>query len=119
TVLRTATALATVYTASGNLIGLYKGGLDFQLVGGDAMIDGSKIIARTIGANQLVADEAVITGSAQIGEAIINDAHIKDLSAEKLKADSALAGTITVGDKPLQTIREEAETGASDPAERI
>ena len=117
TTLAVAANIQSVYTNKGIIIGVYKGGVDFQLVGGKAMVNGNDILAQTIGANQLVSDSAIITGSAQIAEAIISTAHILDLSAEVLKAGTALAGTLLVGDNgdSLATIKDRA----ANPADRV
>ena len=104
TVLSTTGSLATVYSNKGILLGIYKGGKDFQLVEGKAYIDGGMILSQTIGANQLVTDQAVITGTAQIEDAIITDAKITELSATKLKAGTALAGSITVRGRTLASV---------------
>ena len=111
----TTTSLTQLYAEDSVLIGSYKGGTDFTLVEGRAYMDGGLILAQTISANQLVADEAIITGTAQIAEAIITDAHIVELSAEKLMADSAIAGTITVSGHALG----DTATRANDPAAQI
>ncbi|QIG76835.1 tail host specificity protein J [Rhizobium phage RHph_Y1_11] len=115
TTLATATTIGSVYLNSGHLLGVYKGSLNFQLVSGQALIDGNTIIAGTIGADQLIATEAVITGTAQIADAIITNAKISDLSAAKLTAGTALAGSITVAGTALSTIQGQA----ADPAPQI
>ncbi len=104
TALSSTAVLATMYASSGVLIGIYKGGTDFQLVEGKAMIDGGMILAQTIGANQLVTNQAVITGSAQIANAIIGNAHITELSATKIEANTALASSITVSGRALGNV---------------
>lgn len=101
TALSNTTNLATVYGSGGTIMGVYKGGTSFQLVEGDAWLDGAKLLAQTVGANQLVTGSAVITGSAQIGTGIINDAHIQNLSAAKIIGGSALLGTITVNGRTI------------------
>ncbi len=90
------TSLTLMYADDAIILGIYKGGHDFQLVEGKAFMDGGLILAQTVGANQLVANAAVITGSAQIADAIIDNAHIIKLSAAKLMAGTALLGSITV-----------------------
>lgn len=94
----TYTSLTLMYADDAIILGIYKGGHDFQLVEGKAFMDGGLILAQTIGANQLVANAAVITGSAQIANAVIDNAHIIELSAAKLMASTALHGSITVDD---------------------
>ena len=113
--LTTTVSLVDLYSRDSVLIGVYQGNSNFQLVMGRTFTDGGMILAQTIGANQLVADQAVITGTAQIGSAVIVDAHIKELTAEVLKAGSALAGSITVSGRALSEI----ETFAADPATRV
>lgn len=97
TALSATTSLATVYASNGIVLGIYKGGTDFQLVQGRAFMDGGMILAQTIGANQLVTDQAVITGTAQIKDAIISDAKIVDLDAVKLTANSIESNNVLVG----------------------
>ncbi len=109
------TSLIELYAQDSVIIGSYKGGTDFTLVEGRAYTDGALILAQTIGANQLVADQAIITGTAQIANAIISDAKILDLSAAKLQAGTALAGSITVSGQALST----TTSRANDPAARI
>lgn len=111
----TTTSLVTLYSQDSILIGVYRGFNDYQLVEGRAYIDGSTILAQTIGANQLVVDQAVITGSAQIAAAIIENAHIVELSAAKLIAGTALAASITVSGQALGTVA----SNSNDPAARI
>ena len=113
--LTTTVSLLDLYSKDSVLIGVYQGGTNFQLVMGKEYIDGGMILAQTIGANQLVADQAVITGTAQIGSAVIVDAHIKNLSAATLQAGTALAGSITVSGRTLTQI----EQYAADPAARV
>lgn len=109
------TSLVTMYAQDSILIGVYQGETDYQAVEGKAFIDGGTILAQTIGANQLVANQAVITGAAQIAEAIIENAHIVELSAAKLMANTALAGSITVSGHALGDVA----GYANDPAGRI
>lgn len=109
------TSLVTMYSQESILLGVYRGGNDYQSVEGKAYIDGGTILAQTIGANQLVADQAVITGAAQIANAIITNAHIVELSAAKLMAGTALAGSITVSGHALGDVA----GYANDPAGRI
>lgn len=101
TSLSVASNLTTVYSSNGIIVGIYKGGTDFQLVEGKAKIDGGMLIAQTVGANSLVTGSAVITGSAQIADAIINDGHVENLSAAKLIAGSAMLGSIIVNGRAM------------------
>lgn len=119
TALSTSTSLTTVYSSNGLIVGIYKGGTNFQLVEGRAAIDGALILAQTIGASQLVTGSAVITGSAQIANAIIGTTHVSSISAAKLEAGTALAGSITVSGTALSTVTSNAALGAQDPATRI
>lgn len=96
TEITTTTSLTALYAADSVILGIYKGGNDFQLVEGKAFMDGGLILAQTIGANQLVTNAAVITGAAQIASAVIEDAHIVDLDASKLIAGSIMTGDIVV-----------------------
>lgn len=102
TAISTTTSLTDVYVNDALVLGIYRGGADFQLIEGKAFMDGGLILAQTVGANQLVANAAVITGTAQIAEAIIEDAHITELDAAKLIAGTIMSGEILVdGDYQL------------------
>lgn len=92
----TLTSLVALYAADAVILGIYRGGTDYQVVEGKAFMDGGLLLAQTIGANQLVADDVVITGAAQIAEAVIENAHIVDLDAAKLIAGSIMTGNIVV-----------------------
>ncbi|TPN04539.1 fibronectin type III domain-containing protein [Mesorhizobium sp. B2-1-2] len=92
----TTTSLTALYAADSVILGIYKGGTDYQVVEGKAFMDGGLLLAQTVGANQLVTNAAVITGAAQIAEAVIDDAHIVDLDAFKLKAGSTMTGSLLV-----------------------
>ncbi|MER8924342.1 hypothetical protein [Mesorhizobium sp. M0859] len=96
TEITTTTSLTQLYADDSVILAIYRGGTDLQLVLGKAFTDGGLILAQTIGANQLVADDAVITGAAQIANAIIEDAHITDLDAAKLIAGTTMTGEILV-----------------------
>lgn len=112
-------SITTAYATGNHLVGIYRGGTNFQLLSGKALMDGNMVLAGTIGANQLVTNQAVITGTAQIADAIISSAKIISLSAAQLQAGTALAGTITVSGSALSTIKGNADLGAQDPATRI
>lgn len=113
--LTTTVSLLDLYSSQAILIGVYKGSGDFQLVMGKAYTDGSMILAQTIGANQLIADQAVITGTAQIANAIITNAKIVELDAAKLIAGTVLAGSIKINNTALNDL----EQYALDPAGRV
>ena len=80
---------------------------------------GQMIVDGSLKANHLVTNEVVISETAQIKDAIITNAKITELSAAKLTAGTALASTITVSGTALSDIRDNAATGAQDPATRI
>lgn len=115
TALTTTVSLLDLYSRDSVLIGVYQGGTNFQLVMGKEYIDGGMILAQTIGANQLVVNQAVITGTAQIADAIITSAKIVELDAAKLTAGTALAGSITVSGRALSQVSD----WAADPAARV
>lgn len=96
TTITATTSLVSLYASDAIVLGVYKGGNDFQVVLGKAYQDGGLILAQTIGANQLVTGSAVITGTAQIANAIISSAKIIDLDAAKLQAGSTLTGSLLV-----------------------
>ena len=56
----------------------YKGGLDLTVGDGKAFTDGGLILANTVGANQLIADKAIITSVLQVANAIIRSGHIQN-----------------------------------------
>ena len=93
TTLSTTTNIVTALATGGVIIATYKGGNLLSLGNGDAFIDGGKVIAQTIGAGQLVAGSAVITGEAQLGTAVVNEAAIKDavITAAKI-VDATITG---------------------------
>lgn len=97
TTLSSTSDLVTMYSANGLLMGIYRGGTDFQLVEGKAKIDGADVLAQTIGANALVANEAVITGTAQIKDAIITSAKVINLDAVKIVAESIASNNALIG----------------------
>ncbi|MTH61211.1 hypothetical protein [Paracoccus litorisediminis] len=69
---------------------------------------------------KLIKTEAVITETAQIKELTVNEGHFTGtLSAAKLRAGTALAGGITVDGTALSAVKNDAATGATDPALRI
>ena len=93
----------------------YRGGVDLVANYGRTIIDGSQIVTHSVRSNQLVTNEAVITGSAQIADAIIDSAHVLELTAEVLKSGTQIANTITVNGDALGSIQE----SAADPAQAI
>lgn len=80
------TSLTTALSSTDRrILASYKGGRNVIDGTNEPIVDGSKIIANTIGASQLVTNAAVITGTAQIANAVIETANIKDLTVERLK----------------------------------
>lgn len=82
------------------VLATYKGGKNLIVGNGDSFVDGDKILAGTVGAQALIADSAVITGSIQIANSIITNAHITDLHADKitvgtLQADRIISGSLS------------------------
>lgn len=69
------------------VLATYKGGTSLIVGNGDAFTDGGLILANTVGANQLVADSAIITNVLQVGSTVINEAAIVDavISNAKIK----------------------------------
>lgn len=66
----------TIAVSGVQILATYKGGTSLTVGNGSAYIDGGLILANTVGANQLVANSAVITNTAQIANAIIGNQHI-------------------------------------------
>lgn len=117
TTLRMTNSVTAIFTDFGHPIGIYRGDTDVQLNDGKVMMDGNNILAGTIGGNQLVVNDAIITNSLQLKDAVITSAKILELDAGKLKVDSAIANTIVVGSggDSLGTIMNRA----ADPASRV
>ncbi|NIH77435.1 putative phage tail protein [Ochrobactrum sp. P20RRXII] len=115
--LRSTTSVATMFKQYGHPIAVYRGGKDAELATGKAMVNGNDIIAGTIGAQQLIADQAIITGTAQIGKAVIETAHIKEIDAQVIKSGSVLSDTIGIG-TDAETLKSLAEK-ANDPASQV
>lgn len=115
TVLRTTTSVATIFTSSGHPLAVYRGGTDIQMSDGKTAIDGEQILTGTVGALQLVVNDAIITNTLQLADAVVSSAKIIDLDASKIKADSVMAGSVMVGSDTLETIR----ARAANPAARV
>ncbi|PZR92243.1 MAG: hypothetical protein DI537_13730 [Stutzerimonas stutzeri] len=117
-VMRYTDSISTIFLNSGHPIAVYRGGTDVELANGKAMLDGANILAETIGAAQLVVNDAVITNSLQLKDAVITSAKILELDAAKLKAGTAIAGSIIVGGEGGDTL-EEIMDRAENPAGQI
>ncbi|MGH6646205.1 host specificity protein J [Aquabacterium sp.] len=85
TALSTTTNQATAFAANQTVVATYRGGTNFEYGDGKAYMDGSYLIAGTVGASQLVTGSAIITGPAQMGSAVINEAAIGNLQVTTLK----------------------------------
>ncbi|MGA1831670.1 hypothetical protein [Rhizobium wenxiniae] len=102
--LSTTTNIIAAYLENRKLLGIYRGGTEFQLLEGKALMSGDMLLAGTVGANQLVATQAVITGTIQIADSVISSAKIIDLDAAKLRAGTALVGSLTVDGQALSSV---------------
>lgn len=102
--IRATTDLNTLYGSSGYPIAIYRGGNDLQMADGQVILDGNNILAGTIGAQQLVVNDAIITNSLQLKDAVITSAKVEDLDAAKLRAGSAIAGSVTVSGRTLGSV---------------
>jgi len=98
TVLQTTTSLATAIGYNCYPLATYTGGAATNIKGGDgsAFINGSQIIAATVGASQLVTDSAVITGTAQIDDAIITGAKIDTATIDTLNLVNGVVTDIKI-----------------------
>ncbi|SDW34468.1 phage tail protein [Paracoccus sanguinis] len=76
---------------------------------------GKLIVDGSVKANHITANEAVITGPAQIAQATIESGHVVDLVAEKIRGGTALLATVTVNGNALGT----TTARAADPAARV
>jgi predicted phage tail protein len=85
TTLSSTTSITTAVATNKIIVATYRGGTDLEVGNGKAYMDGSFIIAGTVGASQLVTGTAVITQGAQIASATIGNAHITgQLTADKI-----------------------------------
>lgn len=83
--LSTTSTLATAIAADKIILATYRGGTALEIGNGNAYIDGSYVIAGTVGAAQLVTGSAVITQTAQIANLVVTDAKFTGLlSAAKI-----------------------------------
>lgn len=89
--------VAALSKANNRILATYKGGTDLIEGVTQPIFDGQKIITGTIGAAQLVTNQAVITGTAQILNGIITDAKIDNLNANKITAGFLDAARINTG----------------------
>lgn len=115
--LQATTSVATMFKRFGHPIAVYRGDKDVELATGKAMVNGNDIIAGTIGSKQLITDQAIITGTAQIAAAVIETAHIKEIDAQVIKSGSVLSDTIGIG-TDAETLKSLAEK-ANDPASQV
>lgn len=83
----------TVAVTKSQILATYKGGTDLKGGDGSAFINGSQILAHSIGANQLVADDAIITDTAQIANAIIDITHINSATISALSVADHIQST--------------------------
>lgn len=78
-----------IAVSKSQILGSYRGGTDFAGGDGSAFIDGGQILAKSVGANQIVSNSiiaehlsttsAVITNELQVGQGVINNAAIRDV----------------------------------------
>jgi hypothetical protein len=73
TILRNTTSLVTAVGAGGRILAVYKGGDSVDNNAGGAFFSGDRVLAGTVGANALVANQAIITQAAQIGDVLLSD----------------------------------------------
>ena len=95
TTLQSTTSLPTAIADNKIIVATYRGGTNLEAGNGRAFMDGSFIIAGTIGAGQLVTGTAVITQAAQIGDTIITPGK---LQTGIMSADNVLTRGLTVRD---------------------
>jgi sulfur carrier protein ThiS len=80
---------ATSIVVNRVILAVYNGGLNLVVTNGKATVHGSDILAHTIGAAQLITNQALITGTAQINNGIITTAHINDATITTAKIQDA------------------------------
>jgi len=86
------TSLAVAVTGT-MVLATYKGGTNLVVGNGDAYVDGNLILANTVGASQLVSNNAVITNTAQIANAVIGSTHIQDGAITNAKIGNSIEST--------------------------
>ena len=84
TTLSATTSYSLALSIGYDIVAVYKGGNDLLVSNGKPIIDGNKIIAQSIGVNQLTSG-LLITNSAQIGKLISGSAHITDATIDTLQ----------------------------------
>jgi len=115
TTLLATNVINTAITDTSLVVATYKGGLQVFTGNGKVFIDGANIYANTIGATQLVAGQAVITGTAQlgnavvgtaaIGSAVINSSHIQDAVITTAKIQDASITNAKIQDASITTAK--------------
>lgn len=113
TALRSTTSINELFGNNGYMVAVYRGGADVQTADGKAMMDGNNLIAGTVGANQLVVNDAIITNSLQLKDAVITSAKIIDLDAAQIRAGTTMSDEIIVNGNSLGTISDNAANPAA------
>lgn len=115
TILQVTTNLATAVGYNCYPLATYTGGAATNIKGGDgsAFINGSQILAATVGASQLVTNTAVITGTAQIADAIISGAKISTATIDTLNLVNGVVADIRILPTTFGTYTMFADTGVS------
>ena len=93
TIINVVTDITSAMGADRIVVATYKGGTSLIVGNGAPIIDGNQILAGTVGANQLYAGGAIITGTAQIANTIIDTAHIIDGAIENAKIGNTIRST--------------------------
>lgn len=75
------------------VLATYKGGTLLTVGNGNAYIDGGLLLANTVGANQLVTDTAIITGTAQVAAEIVDISHINSATITALSVADHIEST--------------------------
>lgn len=107
TALRTSTSLQQVWsngTGTTTILASWRGGTALQVGNGKAYMDGGYILAQTIGASQLVANSAVITGTAQIQNGVIVNAHISNAAIDNAKIADLTVETLKLKNGAITNI---------------
>lgn len=98
TILRTTTDILIAMQISQIVLATYRGGNELVVGNGAPILDGNKILAGTVGANALIAGEAIITGSAQIANAIIDSVHLKTAIIDQVHIKDGVINTAKIAD---------------------
>ncbi len=103
--LQTTTTLASAVGDDRVVVATYRGGTNLEVGDGRAYMDGSLLLAGTVGASQLVTGSAVITEGAQIASAVIGSAQIANGAITNAKIGDGEITTAKIGDAQITSAK--------------